>query len=82
MKDNAVIMVFFLFAIVLLLIVAYPTISKKDEHQRRMELIEELNQLVLLQQDIELQQTSEKVDSLRKVINAELRKEYLNLRKK
>jgi hypothetical protein len=65
--------IFFILAIVFLIIAASrPSIFQKDEHKKRMELIEELNQLVHLQQGIELKQTSEKVDSLRRVINSEL----------
>lgn len=53
-------------------LIAIGILSEKDEHQKRMELIEEKSLLVRLQTDIELENMTREADSILVLIDAEL----------
>lgn len=72
MKDNTVIGLFLIFAIIVLAGLEITTLSEKDEHQKRMELIDEKERLIQLQNSIELRKTMQWVDSVKRVVDLEL----------
>lgn len=53
-------------------LIAFGILSEKDEHQKRMELIEEQSSLVRLRSNIQLEKDIRLTDSLIRVIDAEL----------